>query len=313
MPQDINKIAFLVNPKIRNFYEALKNLEDDYKDLDYKIFLSDYPGHLFELPAKAIWEGYKTLIAVGGDGTLNEMLNGIIRHFKNSNGYDWDEIKKIKIGVLPEGSGNDFSRNIYVDIKDNLRLFLDKNKIREVDLGLAGFYDIQKNPTERFFINITDLGIGGRVAQVKSRLPNFFSPGMKYFLSIIYGFLVYRKKNVRIESEDFRYEGKLLSFTAAIGKYFGKGIGIAPEAIIDDGRFALTNIGNVNLLDYAIHSRTARKLQKIKHSQVSYHEGNEIFLESTKNEDIEVDIDGEFAGYAPIRISCLKQKITLIG
>lgn len=310
----MSKIALLINPKTRNLKKVLKKIESEFASYSPTLFYSNYPGHLFVLPSEIIAQGYDTLIAVGGDGTLNETLNGLINHFKTNQGYNWEGIRKIKLGIYPSGSGNDFARNIYTSGTMNLKELIEQNKTREIDIGLAEFEDINQNPTQRFFINITDLGIGGLVAQLKSRLPRFLPPGINYFVSIIYSFLTYQKKHVKIEGDDYFYEGKLLSYAVANGKFFGKGLGVAPHAKIDDGKFAITNIGDVSLLDYAIHSKTIRKVEKIKHKQVSYDEtAGSIFLTSTKNEKTQIDMDGEFVGFAPIKIHCIKNKITFLS
>lgn len=310
----MSKVAFLINPKIRNLKKVLKIIESEFANFSPSFFYSNYPGYLFVLPSEIISKGYDTLIAVGGDGTLNEMLNGVINHFKTNQGYNWEEIRKIKLGIYPSGSGNDFARNIYTNGSFNLKELLSGNKTREVDIGLAEFTDKVQNPTQRFFINITDLGIGGLVAQLKSQLPRFIPPGINYFISIIYSFLTYQKKHVKIEGEDYFYEGKLLSYAVANGKFFGKGLGVAPHAEIDDGKFAITNIGDVSLLDYAIHSKTVRKVKKIIHKQVHYDETSKsIYLISTKNEKIQIDMDGEFVGFTPIKVHCLKNKVTFLS
>ena len=78
----MQKIAFFINPKIRNFRSIEIELQHHFIDLDYQFFISEYHGHFLTLPQKAISEGFNYLIAVGGDGTLNEMINGVINSFK---------------------------------------------------------------------------------------------------------------------------------------------------------------------------------------------------------------------------------------
>ena len=92
----MQKIAFFINPRIRNFRSIEIELQHHFIDLDYQFFISEYHGHLLTLPQKAISEGFNYLIAVGGDGTLNEMINGVINSFKTENSYDWQKILKLK-------------------------------------------------------------------------------------------------------------------------------------------------------------------------------------------------------------------------
>lgn len=308
----MQKIAFFINPTIRNFRNIEIELQHHFIDFDYKFFISEYHGHLLELPLKAIKEGYNCMIAVGGDGTLNEIVNGTLKAFKNGDSYDWEAISNIKIGVFPTGSGNDFVRNIY-DSKVSTLLNLIQNQRSElIDVGLATFSNENGVEEQRFFMNITDVGIGGEVVITKEKMPAFFSAKFNYLVSILYVMATYKKHQVKIKTDKDSYQGKILNFVIANGKYFGNAIGIAPHALLDDGLFSITNIGNVSLLDYFLHIGKAKKCQKINHPQVSYTFSKEVFVESADHRKITIDMDGEFVGFAPIAITCLEKKIRFL-
>lgn len=308
----MQKIAFFINPKIRNFRKIEIELQHHFIDFDYKFFISEYHGHLLSLPQKAISEGYNCMIAVGGDGTLNEVVNGTINAFNNSGIIDWEKISDIKIGVFPAGSGNDFVRNIYDSKITTLKNLIQNNKSEPIDVGFAKFYDEKGIITERFFINIADVGIGGEVVITKEKLPSVFSAKFNYLVSILYVMATYRKKLVKVKTDAFLYEGKILNFVIANGKYFGNAIGIAPHAEINDGKFSITNIGNVSLLDYFLNIGKAKKCEKINHQQVSYSEAKEVYIESADQRKITIDMDGEFVGFAPVTLICEKVKINFI-
>ena len=137
----MQKIAFFINPKIRNFRSIEIELQHLFIDLDYQFFISEYHGHLLTLPQKAISEGFNYLIAVGGDGTLNEMINGVINSFKTENSYDWQKISEIKIGIYPAGSGNDFARNIEDSSLKKLKQNIINHQSEMVDVGFARFFN----------------------------------------------------------------------------------------------------------------------------------------------------------------------------
>lgn len=306
------KIAFFINPAIRNFKKIEIEIQHSFLKYDYKFFISEYSGHFLNLPQKAVNEGFTHFIAVGGDGTLNEIVNGIVSAFKTEESYDWEKIKSIKIGILPSGSGNDFVKNLGYKTITELQNLIDKDTSGLVDIGFTEYLDRNRNKAERFFINVSDVGIGGEVVINKEKLPLTLPGETNYFLAIISTFLTYKKKQIKVTAKEFSWEGKVLNFVIANAKYFGNSIGIAPHAEISDGKFAITNIGDISLIDYFKNIGTAKKCQKIIHPQVSYTESEELLIESLDHLPLTIDMDGEFIGYAPVKFTCLQQKLCFL-
>ena len=306
------KIAFFINPTIRNFKKIEIEIQHSFLKYDYQFFISEYSGHFLSLPQKAVNEGFTHFIAVGGDGTLNEIVNGIVSAFKTSEGYDWEKLKSIKIGILPSGSGNDFVKNLGYKTISELKNLIDKDTSALVDIGFTEYLDRNKNKAERFFINVSDVGIGGEVVINKEKLPLSLPGETNYFLAIVSTFLTYKKKLIKVSAKEFSWEGKVLNFVIANAKYFGNSIGIAPHAEISDGKFAITNIGDISLIDYFKNIGTAKKCKKIIHPEVSYTESEELLIESLDNLPLTIDMDGEFIGYAPVKFTCLKQKLCFL-
>ena len=182
-----------------------------------------------------------------------------------------------------------------------------------VDVGFAQFLDRKRNNTERFFINISDVGIGPEVVINKEKLPLFLSGKINYFLAIIFTFLTYKKRNIFVQAKEFTWQGRVFNYVIANAKYFGNSIGIAPHAILSDGKFAITQLGNIRLIDYLRNIGKVKKCQKIIHPKIFYTDSQELFIEGTTNEPITIDMDGEFVGYAPIKLTCLQQKIRFLG
>lgn len=306
------KIAFLINPKIRNFRKIEIDIQHNFLDFDYKFFISEFSGHFLTLPIKAIGEGFTHIIAIGGDGTLNEVINGVLDAFKTENSYDWEKVKTIKIGILPLGSGNDFVKNLGYKTIEELKNLILKNSTALVDVGFTEFFDKDNKPSTRFFINISDVGMGGEVVTTKEKLPQFLDGSINYFFAITKTVATYKKNVVKITAKEFSWEGKILNFVIANGKYFGNAIGIAPHAEINDGKFAITNVGDISLMDYFKNLGTAKKCEKIIHPEVSYTESEELVIESTDKRKLAIDMDGEFIGYAPVKFTCMKQKLNFL-
>lgn len=313
------KIAFLVNSTIRKLEQVRKEIETAFKDQEIKIYLSEQAGHIHELAQTAVSRGYTHIIIVGGDGTLNEGINGIIDAFKTGlsntpeTAYDWDKIAKIKIGAFPAGSGNDFVRTVYKDthLSTLKRLILSESS-EMIDVGWVSFYKPDGHAATRFYMNITDVGMGGETVQRKEKLPKWFGADLSYFWSITSTVATYEHCEVRAYNETFEWSGKVINMVAANGRFFGNGLGIAPEASVTDGKLEFVIIGDINLLDYFKNLGTVKQARKVIHPKVEYHRFDKISIESANARKISIDMDGEFIGYAPMTLICLQQRINFI-
>ncbi|MCP4123265.1 MAG: acylglycerol kinase family protein, partial [Bacteroidetes bacterium] len=182
----MKKIAFLVNSVIKGCNKVVSEIEAAFAgDTDIEIFRSAYGGHAEVLASDAVKAGYKYIITVGGDGTINETINGILSCFKTgsdapSSGYDWEAVSAIRFGVLPRGTGNDFAR--YFKLSPSVMALKNRildEKIMKVDVGHTTSTSKDGKPQERFFMNITDVGMGGAtVEHMADRRISWLSPGL---------------------------------------------------------------------------------------------------------------------------------------
>jgi YegS/Rv2252/BmrU family lipid kinase len=312
------KIAFLVNSTIRKLTTVRKDIETTFKEHEIKFFLSERVGHIYELAQTAISRGFDHIIVVGGDGTLNEGINGIVDTFKTGLGnspeaFDWEKIKQIKVGVYPAGSGNDFVRTVYKNTElSTLKKLVQQESSQMIDIGWVSFMKPDGQASSRFYMNITDVGMGGEAVLKKERLPKWLGGDFNYFWSITTTVATYENCNVRAYNETFEWKGKVINMIVANGRFFGSGLGIAPDASITDGKFSFVIIGDINLLDYFKHLGTVKKAIKVIDPKVEYHTFDKISIESTDARKISIDMDGEFIGYAPMTLICLQQKINFI-
>ena len=312
------KLAFLINGTAKGLDKLKKNIETTFKENDPKLFISEKAGHITQLAQTAISRGYDTIIVCGGDGTLNEGINGIIESFKNGLGdsqdaYDWEKISQIKVGVLPSGSGNDFAKTIHVTKEiEYLKNLITQQRSQLIDIGWVSFFKADKEPSHRFFINITDVGMGGEaVLKLQNKIP-MVGPDINYFWAITSTLATYEKVQVKATSDNFHWEGKAINFVVANGKYFGNGLGVAPEASVTDGKFEIVIIGDVTMLDYFKNLGTVKKCQKVVHPEVHYYQLDKVTIESMETRKISIDMDGEFIGYAPMTLINLSEKINFI-
>lgn len=313
------KLAFLINGTAKGLDKLSNNINASFKEHEPKLFISERPGHIIELAKTAISRGYDTIIICGGDGTLNEGINGVIESFKiglgdSHDSYDWIKVAKIKVGVFPYGSGNDFAKTIQVTKElAYLKNLITMQRSGLIDVGWVSFFKTEQEPAHRFFINITDVGMGGEtVLKLQNNKIPALGADINYFWAITSTLATYEKVQIRATGDNFLWEGKAINFVVANGKYFGNGLGVAPDATITDGKFEIVIIGDITMLDYFKNLGTVKKCQKVIHPEVHYFQLDKVTIESMETRKISIDMDGEYIGYAPMTLINLQQKINFI-
>lgn len=310
----MKKTAFLVNRTIKRADDVMAEIHRVFGPVgEFRIFPTDWPGHVRDLASEAVEQGFGNIIAVGGDGSVNEAVNGLLVPFRRQggpgpDGYDWEAAAGIGFGLLPRGSGNDFAR--YFGIGPSmleLRNRITADNRRRIDVGWTSFTGKSGGTEERFFANITDVGMGGATVQhmEKRRIP-WLSSNANYMKAILSAFLTYERTPVRWTACDETWEGKAMSVVVANGQYFGSGLGIAPDARIDDGQFSLITLGDISLTDYLKNMGKVRASQKISHPEVTYRESPRVLIEPAGDKELPIDMDGEFVGYCPLELVCVK-------
>lgn len=302
------QITFIVNSKIKKFKSILRDIGDSFygsENLNTTILQTHHAGHASELAKDITQKGCDFLIAVGGDGTINEVLNGMMHASIPINNLP-------TLGVIPRGSANDFVKTLSPNIKSAAQiktLILANNQVK-IDLGKIELGKTSSQP--KFFINIAGLGLGPEVVKLMEGSSKIFGSKMTYFSSIVRGFLSYKKRTIRCESEGWFWEGQLLQMAVANGKFFGDGICIAPDASVTDGLLQVSLFGEVSLFDYLKNLGRLKKGIKLTHSEAHYFSTKEIRIQSMGNETCGVETDGEYIGESPVTITIIPSAIKMI-
>ena len=246
------------------------------------------------------------ILAAGGDGTLHQVVNGILRRREN-------ESKFPVVGVIPIGSGNDFSRGsgMKISIDRNLKI-LSAFKPKKIDVGHIEFSlmpgGAKKEST--YFINVADIGMGPEVVAKVLRSGRPFGSEVAYYKSILDTFLTYKPMVVKATTKDWEWEGKIRTLAIANGKYYGHGLCIAPDALIDDRLFSVFICGNVSVLDFIRHTGTLKKSKHINMDKVWYKTTQAIEIESENPCPIEGD--GEILGWLPAKVSLSDRQLEFL-
>ncbi len=306
----MSHIAFLLNCNIPQWKNVAAQIDAVFSNDTYQKYLSEYAGHLPELVKEAVHAGYKKIVVAGGDGSVNELINGLAEAFTHNNITDWEKIKEFKLGIIPMGTGNDLCKTLKISssLKD-LKQSIDKDRVTLTDIGSAEFSDKNKQAKQRYFANITDVGMGGVIVENLEKDNSLFSKSVRYRIQIAKTFFTYKKSLVNVHHQDIQYQGKAMNVIVANGKYFGNGLGIAPEAELNDGLMDIVILGDIGVLDYLKHLGTVKKCQRLSHPEVFYYKSEEISITSADERELPIDMDGEFIGYAPLKIINLSRRI----
>ncbi|HMU97954.1 MAG TPA: YegS/Rv2252/BmrU family lipid kinase [Chitinophagales bacterium] len=311
------KLAFIINGSVRKLDALVEAIHSTFSTYSIEVFISEYAQHYTELVHKALHNQISHLIFVGGDGTINEGINAFINFYKlDDNSFDWVAIAAIKLAVYPAGSGNDFVKSLYkfkIDSLFALKSLIDSDRVQLVDVGLVNYMDKSKLPSSRFFINITDVGVGGDTVQRKENVPKWLGANFSYMWAITTSITQYKPIAMTAVYDGYNWTGKAMSLVVANGRFFGNGLCVAPDAHLDSGIFELTIVGDISLVEYLKNLGKIKNGIKIIHPEVHYLQAKEIDISSSNSDLMTIDMDGEFIGYAPLNLNCLSKKLTFLS
>lgn len=198
-------------------------------NISYEIEITKYPLHAVELTQNAIKRGFRKIIAVGGDGTINEVVNGIMKSKK---------AEKVSLGIIPEGGGNDFAKNFGIgsNINDDIEIIL-KGNTHKIDIGSI---------ENRYFINALGIGFDASVAQYAAGI-KYLNGLPRYFLALIKAALKLKNHHLFLKVNDRLLELSTLLVSIGNGLSTGGGFLLTPHAKVDDGKFDICIIKAVTL------------------------------------------------------------------
>jgi diacylglycerol kinase (ATP) len=269
--------------------------------LAFEFQFTEGRGHGIELAKEAAGKGYHYLVAVGGDGTVHEVANGIMQTGNS---------KDTRLGIICTGSGSDLSRTLGISHDVNLAcssLTHDRRQI--IDIGLVTYFK-KGRAEQRYFVNGAGIGFDATVVAATEQLPKILGD-LSYLVGLLRTFLTYRNKTVTFKIGDKAYEtAKMLSLVVANGRYFGGGMHIAPQAKLDDAKFDTVIIGNFGKLELIRNLSRVYKGTHLTHPKVRLEKDIHIMVESKQK--LLVQADGELLGEGPASFTLLPGALSLV-
>ena len=305
MSVEAGKWGVIYNPKAgtRKVQKRWKEIKEymDQKGVAYDYVQSEGFGSVERLAGILANNGYTTIVVVGGDGALNDAINGIM--LSNA-----EHKEDIAIGIIPNGIGNDFAR--YWDIGMDYKQAVDwiiKNRHRKIDVGFCNFYDGEKHQ-RRYFLNAINIGFGARIVKVTDGTKRFW--GVKFLSYLAAFFLLFFERNlyrmhVRINDEHIR--GRIM--TVCVGSACG--YGQTPSAVPYNGWLDVSVIYRPQLLQTMSGLWMLIQGRILNHKVVKSYRTKKVKVLRAKN--AAVDLDGRILPkHFPLEIGILPEKITLI-
>lgn len=262
------------------------------------------PDHARELAAELLDQGFERILAVGGDGTISETVNGFFRDGRAIN-------PAAEFGILPMGTGGDFQRTLGIRDMEAAVAVVRAGKSKLIDAAEITFERHTGGQTSRYFINLTSFGMGGEVA---TRAKNAFS-SVSGKLAFMYAtaevFFRYQAKTVELTLDGGApTTHKILNIAIANGRYHGGGMHVCPKALLDDGLLEVTVIDALGMLTLAKDLPVLYSDNVYKHPKVHHYHAKRV--RATSSARVSIEVDGEALGTLPIEIRVLPAAVRIL-
>lgn len=304
-------MKFIINPvsgggRARGIWPHVERLLTS-KAIEFTFDFTASSRQATDITREALLNGEDVIVAVGGDGTVNEVINGFFQGERKIN-------PAVRLGIIPAGTGSDWCRTVGIPA----------DRMAAMDVLLAGRFSLfdlgriscsplneHSGPVTRYFLNAADAGFGAAVVESIKGTSKFLGHRSSYLWGLLNSLL--RNSNVPIEVRLDGREiaaGKHFVVVVANGRFFGGGMHIAPQADARDGLIDVVLIGDIKKLE------VVRNLSRLYSGRVA--EINKVntargrLLEIESKSSVGVEVDGEFVGRLPARFEILPEQIKLI-
>lgn len=301
------KTFFVVNPKSANgttgkrWGELAATIARTLSD--FGVEFTQKPMDAVRITSSALKAGYDCIVAVGGDGTINEVTNGFFEGGKALN-------PNAALGVLPRGTGGDFRRTFEWDTNfEQAVRRLKTPDTRPFDVGVCEYQNHQGQTERRYFANILSFGVSGLVDREVARMKGF-GGRLGFSLASLRALAKYRDHAVRISLDGKPAESLPITVVAVgNGRYFGGGMKVTPDADVSDGIFDVTYWTGYGLSDFVFKQGGLYSGGHVSYAGTQTRRCRELVAEA--DGEVLIDCDGEQPGTLPCRVTLVPSAIRL--
>ena len=294
--------VFLVNPASANGSTGRRWPELQRKaaaaGLEGEALLSERPGHLGELARDAASGGATTLIVVGGDGTMHEVVDGLLQAGLGAG---------LELAVLPLGTGKDFARSVRIPLRLDAAIEVARDGVaRPFDVGRATF-TADGGEAQAYFANFAGAGISGAIAARANRTTKALGGRISFFWATLAVFSSWKPTEMALEIDGEARSARLLEALAMNGDYTAGGMWAAPESALDDGSFDVVLIGDFSKREFATTFPKIYRGRHIGHAKVEIVRARELRVDAEQR--LPIVLDGEQPGTTPVRFELVPRAL----
>lgn len=258
----------------------------------FKVVFTKRPHHATQITRDALSSGYERIVALGGDGSINEVVNGF---FENEALINPEAV----LGILPCGTGNDFIKTLGIpqDLRGAARALKD-GQTRVIDVGKVSFIGLDGQRQSRYFVNVADFGMGGVVMEKVNQQVGPPGGKLKFLRGIFDALSEFRSQRVWLSIDERVMEPlTVYDVVVANGRHFGGGLCPAPLAELDDGLFDVVCFGEFSKVEVILNLGRLARGTHLDHPKVRSARGRRIQAEA--DERVLLEMDGEVVGRLP--------------
>jgi diacylglycerol kinase (ATP) len=299
-PEVSSRTVFLVNPASAGGSTGRRWPEIAHRcaslGLVGDVLLSEEPGQLASLAREAVHADATLVVVVGGDGSVNEVVNGV------------GDLQGFELAVLPHGTGWDFARSLGIPrrLEDAVETAL-AGDVREIDLGRVDFRTWAGSEGRAYFANVASAGISGAIAKRANEASKALGGKISYYWATLAVFLSWQADELRVSVDDEIRGGRMIDVLVTNGRYVAGGMMMCPEAEPDDGLFDVLLIGDVTKRDLAFVLPKTYRGNHLPHPRLELLRGRTVTVDA--DEPLPVEVDGEQPGTTPARFELVPRAL----
>ena len=267
---------------------------------NFQYAFTEFDKHSSQIARNAIERGFVNIISVGGDGTLHNIVNGVMQQSEVP-------ITNINIGVIPIGTGNDWikTHHIPMDIEKAIQIIINGNTKLQ-DIGKVDFINQNKNPV--YFINLAGIGFDGHVVNNVEKYKRFGA--MSYLLGVLFGLISFKNFHSKVLVNSQNISGKTLMVLIGLCKYSGGGMQLTKTPNPFDGLFDISVAKNFSRFEIIKNIANIFNGNIVNYKKVETQKSAEVTIEVNEEQLPFIQADGELIGKGNIKVSLIPKSFS---